>query len=148
MLAHARTSTDIDEETRALAQIGECKLESKITFPKYTTNMSELTWHSAYLKHDVVNGVVTTVYLCPYYEVNGVEKTVCVKGYDPSAYGNETTGNVSILKSLEREGFECSFSSSESRCSGFPSGDLVVQSTGRISYNVCQIYPTGETFCD
>ena len=50
-----------------------------------------------YLKHDVVDDIVTASYACITYTENGTRKDVCLRGVDPTYYAS----NQTILRSIE-----------------------------------------------
>ena len=108
-----------------------------------------------YLKHDVVEDIVTASYACITYTENGIRKDVCLRGYDASYY----VSNQAILRSVESyfntlpygSGTgSCHFADSDSSCD---SGSLIlyassvgnVYADGGSSY--CDVDSGGASFC-
>ena len=87
---------------------------------EYETNVTNIDT-DFYLKHEVINNIITTSYACTTYTENGIRKEVCLRGGDPAYYES----NVSTLKGVESyfntlssgsdKGF-CNFSDSDSGC--------------------------------
>ena len=105
----------------------EC-VQGTITIPGLTSYETEETKSNitkdVYLKHDVENNIITASYVCGRYidSVTNESVEVCLQGGDPSYHGDETTGNVKILKDIQTS-FErsltnasCNFYSSYSSC--------------------------------
>ena len=106
-------------------------------------------------KYTVVNDTITEGYSCQTFGISGFEP-VCLKmSTDGSTYGNDTTGNVGILKALQSNSTftgSCAFSSGFSLCDA---GDLYVSAFsygGVIAYdsNVhanCNATNAGSAYC-
>lgn len=112
-----------------------------------------------YLKHDVVDNILTSSYACITYTENGTRKDVCLRGYDPTYYAS----NKAILQSVENyfntlyysnsyynyKG-SCSFYDSASSCLS-DSLNVVANSDGSVSaYDGsfgCNVYPDGHSRC-
>jgi len=125
---------------------------------EYETDLSNIS-QSYYLKHEVVNNIVTASYACITYTENGVRKDVCLRGGDGGA---SYASNQAILRSVEPyfntldhsshstgKGY-CNFYDSYSSCySG--SFNLYALSDGDVdAYDDsldCRIYSDGYSSC-
>ena len=116
-----------------------------------------------YLKHDIEEDIVLASYICIIYTDSETDELVeaCVQGGDSSYYGDETTGNVKILKdiqtSFERSNpdGECEFNTSDASCNSqysFDSFYLSAYSDGSVSGGgsgwQCSIMDDGRSNCD
>ncbi len=131
-----------------------------ITFPGLTSYETEETKSNItedyYLKHDVENNIITASYACIRYTDSVTNELVeaCVQGGDPSYYGDDTTGNVKILKDIQTS-FErslqnayCYFSSSFSNCAsdslalGFDSDGSALADDSSSSCDMSSVVPS------
>ena len=122
-LEQIANSEELDATTQYLIANAVCQQGETYTY-EYETNLSNIS-QNYYLKHDIVNNVVTASYACGTYTENGVRKDVCLRGTEPSSYSS----NQAILRSVEPyfntldynnsynnyKGY-CSFSASDSDC--------------------------------
>lgn len=117
---------------------------------EYETDVTNISQNN-YLKHEVVNNIITTSYACITYTENGTRKDACVKGADstPETYAS----NQAIFRSIELyfntldysesdTGKDyCSFDDYISNCS-YDSLGLGATSDGHVS----SVY--GSSYCD
>ncbi len=130
-----------------------CKLATNV-LGSYTEDASTLN-KTYYLKHEIVEDVITNSYVCFVY--NNSEH--CMKGADGGASFTQNTGiikdfqnfnNLGTYNSTTKTG--CIFEASSSRCFGGGFYDVEVYSNGQSdvmgsSSTVCIVGSTGESRC-
>ena len=97
----------------------------KTAQPYYTSAVDVMSAsnYTFFYKYIVENGTLSEEYLCQTFGISGFDP-VCLKmSLDGSSYGDDTTGNKGILKTLEgnqafiNSGGFCSFSNDSASCS-------------------------------
>lgn len=130
-----------------------------ITHPfTYETDLANIS-QNYYLKHDVVNNVITDSYACIKYEENGVRKETCLRGEDQAYYA----ANQEVLRSVEpyfntlyynniKKNYKgyCTFNASYSFCES-DSLNLNAHNLGYVSAYVgsmsCYVKSDGNSYC-
>ena len=122
---------------------------------KYETDPSKLDTNY-YIKHEVINDIITSSYICVLYEKNGKKNEVCVKGGDSSYFYDSVTknGNKIVMQNLKDSGvcektdfssylYECKIGSKllRSRDNGECSVDDDSKGT------TCYVYSDGRSIC-
>ena len=103
-----------------------------------------------YLKHDVVEDIVTASYACITYIEDGTRKDVCIRGGDSSYYAS----NQTILRSVESYFNTLDYNSSDNNYKGYCSfGDMYSycnsDSLNLDAHSVGEVYVHGgSSYCD
>ena len=132
-----------------------CKLATNV-LGSYTEDASELN-KSYYLKHDIVEDVITNSYVCFVY--NNIEH--CMKGGDSGASFAQNTQIIKDFQTFNSLGaynynggnpIGCTFSATSSICYGGGFYGVYTLSTGNVyvfgsSSNRCYVYQAGNSFC-
>ena len=119
----------------------------------YETDASNLN-KTYYLKHTIVNDIVTASYVCFV-----TDEEHCMQGGDINVSTHLSpyySTNQSLLQNQQtwfnNHSGSCSFSSGGSRCSGSGFSEVYAHSNGNVSANVsyavgCQVYSYGDSYC-
>ena len=145
---------DLDETLQYLLANATCQQET-LTYETNVTNISQ----NYYLKHEVVNNVVTASFACITYTEDGVRKDVCLRGVDTSYYASNQATLRSVVPYFNTLDYNssynnykgyCSFHESYSRCS---SDSLILRaySDGYVFANDgsadCNVLSGGDSYC-
>ncbi|MBR2708456.1 MAG: hypothetical protein IKE90_03365 [Bacilli bacterium] len=128
---------------------GSCSCQlAEDALGEYTTNASSLN-KTYYLRHDVVDDVITASYICFVY--NNAEH--CLKGVDGGAsfaantqiiQDYQTFYNLNSVSNPSSSNLGCSFDSSISTCYGGDFYNVYAHSGGFVSFaNDCNVNPGG-----